>query len=68
MNSEDLRPNTRAGDTWTVLLLTLCNLVVPLIAYIWGIVRLSQTNRWNKIKKLGLGLILPAFFLSRRSC
>ena len=63
MNSEDLRPNTRGGDTWTVLLLTLCNLVVPLVAYIWGIVRLSQTNRWNKIQKLGLALVLPAFFL-----
>ncbi len=63
MNSDGVRPNTRGGDTWTVLLLTLCNLVVPLVAYIWGIVRLSQSNRWNKIQKLGLALILPTFFL-----
>lgn len=63
MKSEDLRPNTRGGDTWTVLLLTLCNLIVPVVAYIWGIVRLSQTNRWNKIQKLGLVLVLPAVFL-----
>jgi hypothetical protein len=25
VNSGDLRPNTRGGETWTVLLLTLCN-------------------------------------------
>ena len=63
MNSDGLRPNTRGGDTWTVLLLTLGNLIAPLIAYVWGIVRLSQTNRWNKIQKLGLALIIPALFL-----
>jgi hypothetical protein len=63
MNSGKLRPNTRGGDTWTVLLLTLCNLIVPVVAYIWGIVRLSQTDRWNKIQKLGLVLILPVLFL-----
>ena len=63
VSSEGVRPNTRGGDTWTVLLLTLCNLVVPVVAYIWGIVRLSQTDRWNKIQKLGLALICPAFFL-----
>ncbi len=62
MQSDDLRPDTRGGDTWTVLLLTLCNLVVPLLAYIWGVVRLSQTDRWNKLQKLALLLILPGFF------
>lgn len=63
MKSEDLRPNTRGGDAWTVLLLTLCNLIVPLVAYIWGIVRLSQTDRWNKLQKVGLMLILPVLFV-----
>ena len=45
---EGIRPNTRGGDMFTVLLLTIGNFVLPVISYIWGAVRLAQSNRWNK--------------------
>lgn len=60
---DGIRPNTRGGDMFTVLLLSIGNLVVPMISYIWGAVRLAQSNRWNKIQRVSLLLIFPAMFI-----
>ncbi len=48
---------------FTVLLLSIGNLVVPIISYIWGAVRLAHSNRWSKIQRASLLLIFPAMLI-----
>ncbi len=48
---------------FTVLLLTIGNLVLPIVSYIWGAVRLAQSDRWNKTQRVLLMLIFPLLFI-----
>jgi hypothetical protein len=61
--SEGIRPGSRGGDVFTVLLLSIGNFVVPVVSYIWGAVRLAQSSRWNKAQRALLLLIFPALFI-----
>jgi hypothetical protein len=59
----DFPPDTRAGNVFTVILLTIGNGVVPLVSYLWGVIRLTQTRRWRVWQKIMLALIFPLPFV-----
>lgn len=59
----DLPPDSRRGEIFTIILLTVGNFLVPVVSYLWGLIRLTQTTRWSVWQKAFLLLLLPGPFL-----
>jgi hypothetical protein len=55
----DFPPDTPTGNLFTILLLTVGNLVLPFVSYVWGTSRVLRTTRWSGWQKVSLILLLP---------